>query len=131
MASWTSPRTWVDDELVTATLLNTHLRDNQQYLYDAMAIGTRVYNNASVSIAQSTHVAIPFNAELYDTDNIHDLSTNTTRLTCKTAGKYAIVGHVLWDVINAGRWYRLYIRLNGSTNIAFKDEYWSPSSDLT
>ena len=27
--SWTAPRTWVDDEVVTASLLNTHLRDNQ------------------------------------------------------------------------------------------------------
>lgn len=26
--AWTTPRTWVASELVTATLLNTHLRDN-------------------------------------------------------------------------------------------------------
>lgn len=26
--SWTSPRTWVSSELVTSSLLNTHLRDN-------------------------------------------------------------------------------------------------------
>src|SRR5918996_3875392 len=25
---WTAPRTWVTGELVTATLLNTHLKDN-------------------------------------------------------------------------------------------------------
>lgn len=34
MASWTSPRTWVTSETVTAALLNTHLRDNITYLYD-------------------------------------------------------------------------------------------------
>ena len=26
--AWTTPRTWVDGELVTAALMNTHLRDN-------------------------------------------------------------------------------------------------------
>ncbi len=30
--AWTTPRTWVDQELVTAGLLNTHLRDNLNYL---------------------------------------------------------------------------------------------------
>ena len=29
---WTSPRTWVDDEIVTAALLNTHVRDNELFL---------------------------------------------------------------------------------------------------
>lgn len=27
--SWTAPRTWVTGEIVTAALLNTHIRDNQ------------------------------------------------------------------------------------------------------
>lgn len=28
MASWTAPRTWVDGETETATIFNTHVRDN-------------------------------------------------------------------------------------------------------
>jgi len=31
--AWTTPRTWVAGELVTASMLNTHLRDNLNYLY--------------------------------------------------------------------------------------------------
>ncbi len=31
--AWTTPRTWATSELVTAALLNTHLRDNFNYLY--------------------------------------------------------------------------------------------------
>lgn len=30
--AWTTPRTWVDGELVTSTLLNTHIRDNLNWL---------------------------------------------------------------------------------------------------
>ena len=30
--AWTSPRTWVYNELVTAALMNTHVRDNDSYL---------------------------------------------------------------------------------------------------
>ena len=32
MTAWTTPRTWVADEVVTAALLNTHLRDNLDYI---------------------------------------------------------------------------------------------------
>jgi len=31
--AYTTPRTWVTSELVTATLLNTHLRDNIAYVH--------------------------------------------------------------------------------------------------
>lgn len=32
--AWSVPRTWVTSELVTASLMNTHLRDNLNYLHD-------------------------------------------------------------------------------------------------
>jgi len=31
--AWTTPRTWVSGETVSATLMNEHLRDNLNYLY--------------------------------------------------------------------------------------------------
>ena len=34
MATWTAVKTWTTGELVSAALLNTHHRDNFQYLYD-------------------------------------------------------------------------------------------------
>lgn len=30
---WTNPRTWTDGEIVTALIQNTHIRDNEEYLY--------------------------------------------------------------------------------------------------
>jgi len=34
---WTAPRTWVAGEVVTAAIMNTHIRDNQKALSDAWA----------------------------------------------------------------------------------------------
>src|SRR5262245_42528639 len=34
--AWTTPRTWVAGELVTATIMNSHVRDNLNYLYTAV-----------------------------------------------------------------------------------------------
>ena len=37
---WTTPRTWTTAEVVTASIMNTHLRDNMDYLEDWLgAIG--------------------------------------------------------------------------------------------
>ena len=37
--AWTTPRTWSAGELVTASMMNTHIRDNQIYLFDNIAGG--------------------------------------------------------------------------------------------
>lgn len=36
--AWTTPRTWVTNELVTAAIMNTHVRDNFTYLYNGHAV---------------------------------------------------------------------------------------------
>ena len=79
--------------------------------------GARVYNSANISIPHATFTALTFDSERYDTDAIHDTATNTSRLTCKTAGKYIIDGNVEWgNGADTGRYCR--IRLNGTTDIA-------------
>lgn len=49
--AYTAPRTWVTGELVTATLLNTHIRDNMDAL---KAPPTSVYNVNEASDYQTT-----------------------------------------------------------------------------
>jgi len=50
----------------------------------------RATKAASQSIPHNTSTSISFEGEEADNDNIHDTITNTTRLTCKTAGTYMI-----------------------------------------
>lgn len=85
--------------------------------YPEVVPSARVYNNADISIANNTIIALTFNAERWDTDTIHDTSTNTGRLTCKTAGIYHIYGSVKFAANKTGYRY-LLVRLNGSTFIA-------------
>ncbi len=73
--AWTTPRTWVTGELVTAAIMNTHVRDNEDYLktetdklddvtqaQPARVLGT-VYQNTSGKIRMVTvAVSITTNA---------------------------------------------------------------------
>lgn len=77
----------------------------------------RAYHNANQAITTGTVTALALNSERWDTDTIHDTSTNNSRLTCKTAGKYDISGSVFWDVGATGK-RAVTIRLNGTTDIA-------------
>jgi hypothetical protein len=80
--------------------------------------GARVYNNATISIPNGVTTYLTFNSERFDTDTIHDTVTNNSRLTCKTAGKYIIVGHVRFFSNQTGTMRLASIRLNGATEIA-------------
>jgi len=80
-------------------------------------IGARVYNSGNISIPNSTWTALTFDSERFDTDDIHSVVANTGRLTCTSAGVYAIFGTVKFaDNDNGQRAIRIY--LNGTTPIA-------------
>lgn len=80
------------------------------------AHGARVYHSLDQSIPDTTWQTLVFDSERYDTDVIHDTVTNNSRLTCKTAGKYAISASLLW-ALNAIGDRSIYIRLNGSIRL--------------
>jgi len=87
------------------------------------SIAARVSHNANQAIASGgSGSAVAFNTERFDTDTIHDTVTNNSRLTCKTAGKYLIVGNVDWEGASTGT-RALSIRAGGST---IEASVWSP-----
>ena len=79
-------------------------------------VGARVYNDASEVIPNGGWHAVSFNSERWDTDNIHDNSTNNSRLTCKTAGLYVITFNGEFPGAASGRAVAR-ILLNGATVI--------------
>ena len=78
--------------------------------------GARVYHDAAQSIPNSTTAYLAFNSERWDTDAIHDIVTNNSRLTCKTAGRYLIITQVEWAYNSTGE-RQIKIMLNGATVI--------------
>lgn len=74
----------------------------------------RAYKSAAVqTLANNTLTAISLDAEVYDTDTMHDNSTNNSRLTCKTAGVYVITGQINYAA-NATSVRDAFIYVNGA-----------------
>lgn len=74
----------------------------------------RVRHSVNLSVSSATLTVHPFDTERFDTDTMHDPTTNPSRLTCRTAGMYLIGCCVEWAASTSG--YRLLLlRLNGTT----------------
>jgi hypothetical protein len=79
--------------------------------------GARAYNNADQNSTSGAVLTVALNSELYDTDTIHDNSSNNSRLTCKTAGKYLIIANLTFAVHVTGVRY-IDIYFGGATVLA-------------
>jgi hypothetical protein len=73
----------------------------------------RAYNDANIVIAHNSNTPVTFNSESWDTDEIHSITSNTSRLTCKTAGIYLLHACIIW-ADNATGERILNFRVNGS-----------------
>lgn len=94
---WTDPRTWTDSEVVTAALLNTHLRDNELWLRQHH--GCRVYKSTDQTVANGNNDVITFGSEVYDTDGFHSTTVNNSRITIPTGfdGYYLVLAKAVSD----------------------------------
>ena len=82
-------------------------------------VGCAVSKTANQSIANATYTAVTFDAEGYDTDAIHDNSTNNTRFTIPAGkgGKWLITGVLTFASNTTGfRFVRLYKNGAGFNN---------------
>ena len=91
-------------------------------IFYSNGIACRVYNSAAISIPNNAWTALAFDTERYDTDTMHSISVNTSRITFTTAGIYHIGGNVEWAAFGSAADLGIAIRINGTTYIA-KDIY--------
>ena len=124
--AWTTPTTRSTGDLITAAIWNTDLVDDLNYLYGSLP-SARVYHNATQTVADVTTAALALNTERWDNDVIHDTSTNNSRLTCKTAGKYIITATGEHESATYAGTLLWIIRLNGATFLC-KEEQWDQGS---
>lgn len=79
---------------------------------NAQIQGAQVTHNTDQGVNNATKTTLVFNTESWDTDSIHDNVTNNSRLTCKTAGIYAITCSVQMEAdVDGDR--IMYILVNG------------------
>lgn len=76
----------------------------------------RAFSTANQTISDATLTAVAFASESFDSDSMHDNSSNNTRLTFNTEGIYYVEGQADFNASSTGdRLVR--IRLNGSTTL--------------
>jgi hypothetical protein len=112
--AWTDPRTWVTSEVVTAALMNTHVRDNEDFLYAHH--GCRLYKSADQTIASGNEDVISLNSESYDTDTFHSTVTNNSRVIAPWDGYYKVVfeANVNADSSHHNGSFLMSLRLNAA-----------------
>lgn len=91
---------------------NGHVPSEQ--IYVAMC---KAYNDAAQSIATSSDTIMDLPKEYFDSDTMHDLVTNDSRITFKTAGKYTVGAQIQFATNSTGM-RAVAILLNGTTYIA-------------
>lgn len=79
--------------------------------------GARVHNSVNQTLTSGSRAFLTFDSERWDNDSIHSTSTNTERMTCKTAGKYIITGNVQISGHATGI-RQISFFLNGTTTLA-------------
>lgn len=112
MAAVPVPRTWVDDEFVTAGIMNgtTGVKGPLDFLLTPKKCA--VYQTSSQSLTTSgTAYAISWDAEHYDNDGMWSASA-PTRITIQTDGLYHFDAVVAFGS-NASGYRELEIRKNG------------------
>ncbi len=109
--AWTAPRTWVTGEVVTAALMNTHVRDDLRYLKgldggvtieDDLDIGANLLKTTNLSLKEGTssiwylrtaaddaYVSILGNAGQF---SIFQARTGTTFIDCRDVDTNYIAG---------------------------------------
>ncbi|MCC6517197.1 MAG: hypothetical protein IT275_12695 [Chitinophagales bacterium] len=78
-------------------------------------VGAKVTKTGTTLQNNSNELIIPWDSESYDTDSFHDNSTNNTRLTIPSAGKYLVVLNVNLDPYASVIQWEVRLKLNGST----------------
>ena len=79
--------------------------------------GCRVYHSESQAIPDDTWTRVVFDSEAWDTDTMHDVVTNTDRLTCKTAGIYIVTFTCVYAPDADGQ-RRIYLTHSGGEHFA-------------
>jgi hypothetical protein len=110
VATVPSEITYTAGTILTASQLNTNLRDGVNFLINRPVCQAR--QTVTQNLTTGSAAALLLDTEDVDNDNMHSTTTNTSRLTAVTAGRYQVGGGYCAGSGSGRRevWYRV----NGS-----------------
>lgn len=83
----------------SSTALGAMWIDTDETLLPTLFVArAKARRDTAFTMQNSAWHLLPFDAEEFDNDSIHDLSTNPHRLTCKTPGVYEWACHLMMSV---------------------------------
>ncbi len=80
--------------------------------------GAKLCPTGNITISNASWTTVAFDAELYDTDSMHDDAVSNSRITCKTAGKYIAIADMYWKPSSVGTRHMEFY-LNGNAQGAY------------
>lgn len=89
------------------------IRANQEFFAEPPQCSV---SGSAVSCSNGSETTLTAGSEAYDTDTMHSTSTNTSRITATTAGKYEFWGTVAFDANGTG-YRRVNYKLNGGAGV--------------
>jgi hypothetical protein len=116
---------WTAGEVLTASNMNTYIRLNLDFLYNAGGYRARGYATAVQAIPNATVTAVSLNAVSYDSNA--NFNTGTGLYTAPAAGYYQAVGSIKYGYGGVGGTHLLAIIVNGAYRAVSGDRY-SPAS---
>lgn len=87
------------------------------------SVSVALTSNMTGLADQGVEAAIPFTSENWDTDNMHDNATNTTRITCKTPGNYIFTAKIYWLTSTAGQFREIGLKHYNAAGVQQNDAY--------
>ena len=92
------------------------LRDNDEWFAEPPSC--RVYHSTTQNLSASTFTALNANSELWDSASMHSTSSQTSRITVGTAGKYLFTATVEFEANATNTRYARWL-VSGSTTYPF------------
>lgn len=127
--AWTTPRTWTDDEVITADMLNAQIRDNLMHCAPSIVQGTGGYPVSSGENQlsfRSTHRVVMEEAGTRSSTSYGDLSSPASEgptLTLTTGSKCLIIFGCDGRNDTAGASFFASLRVEGATSISPDDDW--------
>jgi hypothetical protein len=95
------------------------------------ASGCGLTHSTTQSIANATGQAVVFDTESFDTDTYHSTSSNTSRITAPTNGKYSFHANISFAINSTGVRYIYFVKNGVTTDRYGANNKTAVSGDLT